>query len=436
MTRILQRAAAARLLSAFLAAYVLYAVSSTLAQELEPHEREVSLSELLLFAEKHAPTTQVAAKRTGYAQAARAGAEPRVRSNPTLEVGIGPRFNGASDHDFDFIASLGQPVEVSGQRRLRLEAAARLSEQLDGQLEAVRWEVRREITVAYQSATVARERVHITERLLSFADELLATAQRRFSVGDANVIDVRVAEIDQAEARQAKLAAAQELRSARIRLAEVSGWPIEAPPNVVPGLASTRAVPSLKEVMEAAADRHPELRARLAATAQAHAQMQVADREAWATPVVGLQVAREGSAGSPANYIVLGTLGTTLPFAQRNQGERVRARVDEEVARAEEGVATRALHGLIARAHAELSAASERLAIFTSSLTPKLEDNLTLLRRGFDAGELPLLTVSTARARFLQAQYDALAAYADYYRALAELEFAMGVQLPTSGGLP
>jgi cobalt-zinc-cadmium efflux system outer membrane protein len=405
-------------------------------------EREVALVELLSYAELHAPAVQVAQRRRGYADAARKGADPRLRKNPTMEFGAGPRFSRGGDRDFDLFASLGQAVEIAGERGLRLDAASRLGEKLDAETTVTRWEVRREVVLAYRSAVVARERVAIVDRIVGFTDEMLVIARRRLAAGDATGIDVRVAETELAQARQAKVAAEQDLRTARIRLAEVTGWAIDTPPNVPAGLGAPRTVPTLAAVMEVAQDRHPELRARHAAVAEAHARVELADREAWPAPVFGALVAREGSAGSPANYIVLGTLGLPLPFWQLNQGERARARVDEDVALAEESATARAVRARIARSHAELTSASERLSLFTSTVAPQLEDNLALLRRGFDAGEIPLLNVAVARDQFLAALRDALIAYADYYRALAELEFAVGAELPeassaaTTGGVP
>lgn len=399
-------------------------------------EHEASLPELLAHAELHAPAVQLAARRRGYAGAARAGAAPLLRQNPTFELGIGPRSSGASGRDLDYFASLGQPVEVAGERGLRLDVAARLGERLDAEATSTRWELRREVVLSYRSAVVARERVAIADRGVRFAGEMLGIARRRLAAGDATAIEVRVAATDLAQARQAKLSAEQDLRAARVRLAEVTGWAIEAPPSVPAGLEAPRAVPPLSAVMEAAQERHPELRARRAAVAEARARVALADREAWPAPVLGVEVAREGSADGPASHIVLGTLEVPLPFWQLNQAERARSRVDEEVARAEESATSRALRARIARAHAELASASERLLIFTSGVAPQLEDSLSLLRRGFDAGELPLLDVAVARERFLAAQRDALTAYADYYRALAELEFAAGAELPAASPAP
>jgi cobalt-zinc-cadmium efflux system outer membrane protein len=401
-----------------------------------PAEREVTLAELLAHAERHAPAIEIAARRRGYAAAARADAGPRFHDNPVIELGVGPRFGAAEGRAVDFFAAVGQPVEIAGERGLRREAAARLGDRLEAEAAAAAWELRREVVLAYWAAVVAREGVVLAERLVRFADELRAIAQRRLAAGDIGAIDVRVAELDVAQARQAGLAAEQELRAARIWLCEVTGWPVERPPLVPLGLEAPRAVPALAEVLRAAGDRHPALRARRAATAEAGTRAALADREAWPTPVVGVQLAREGAAGSPASYILLGTLELPLPLWQRNQGERARARVDEEVARAEEDVAARLLRARIAHAHAELQSAAGRLALFTASVTPSLEDSLALLRRGFDAGEIPLLDIAVARERFLQAQRDALRAHADYHRARAELESAMGAELPAASASP
>ena len=246
--------------------------------------REVPLAELLQFAERNAPAVQLAVQRRGYGEAARTAATPWLRHNPTLQVGVGPRLESGSGPGVDFVASLGQPVEVAGERGLRLEAASRLGQRLDAETFATRWEVRREVRLAYQTAVIARERAALAAKLARFGEEMRAIAERRRAAGDATGVDVRIAETDLALARQAALVAEQELRTARLRLADVSGWPVEAPPNVPAGLGAPRAVPALDELLRAAEDKHPALRARQAATAEARARVELADREAWPVP--------------------------------------------------------------------------------------------------------------------------------------------------------
>ena len=157
--------------------------------------------------------------------------------------------------------------------------------------------------------------------------------------------------------------------------------------------------------------------------------MELADREAWPTPVLGVQYAHEGGIAGPDNDIVLGTLELPLPLWQRNQSERARSRAEAATSLAEEESEARALEARIARAHAELTTAVARLEAFGANVTPALADSLALLERGFGAGEIPLMDLILARQRFLGAERDRLDAHADYYRALADLESASGSEL-------
>ncbi|MBI2374975.1 MAG: TolC family protein [Deltaproteobacteria bacterium] len=388
-------------------------------------EHESSLGELLELARLSSPSARLATLRLAYGDAARASAEPLFPDNPTLELGVGPRLEGG---DYDVFATFSQPVEVAGERGLRITLAARFRERLEAELAASAWDLRREVTLSYHTAVIAREGAELADRLLEFAGDLLAIARRRRAAGDSTSIELRIAEIEHARAREAKLAADQALRSARVALAEVTGSSIDAPPNVPRGLEPPRTIPSLARLLRLT-EAHPALRARRLATGEAHAHKALADREAWPTPVLGAQVARESASEGPPSYVVLGTIAAPLPFWQRNQGERARARAAVDVAEAKEISTARALRSRVVRTHGELSVAVARLAIFTSSVAPSLEDNLALLRRGFEAGELSVLALATARERFLEAQRDALSAYADCARARSELESAAGAEL-------
>jgi cobalt-zinc-cadmium efflux system outer membrane protein len=430
--------AATRLCAALTLGFGLAAGAPAAAQDDTPSPaegaREVSLAELLAHAEQHAGSLRVAEARRGFARAAQQAASPLLRDDPTLEFAIGPRFGASSGNDFDFVASLAQPVEVAGQRGLRVDAANRLELRLGAEAEAARWELRRQVTLAFHAARLAREAEQQAARTAELAATRLGTTARRMSAGEVNLIELRLAEVEDGRARQAQLSCAQRLVAARLRLAEVSGWSVEAPPNVPEGLEPPGPVPTLAELMKEAATRHPALRAQAAAVDQAAAQMGLAEREVWPTPVFGVQVAREGSAGSPANYIVLGTLGLELPLWNRNRRERATTQVELEVQRVEQSATARAVAVRLAQALADVEATSQRLTLFAASLGPKLEEGLVLLQRAFEAGELGLGELTVAQERFLSARQERLYAYADYYQARTELEYALGAELPVAAG--
>lgn len=398
------------------------------AGALEP----VPLTELLRFAAEHAPAVELAQLRRQGGGAAELSAGALLWHNPSVELALGPRLGAPGEAGLDFSASLTQPVEVFGQRGLRQEAAARLGERLEAELRLARWQSRREVTLAYRLAQVAGERLALAERALAFSDETARTTGRRLAAGDATAIEVQVAAVDRAAAEQARLTAEEERAIARIHLAQVAGWPISAPPEVQAGLAPPEPVPALAALLEVALGHHPELEARRAAVAEATLHVALNEREAWPAPALGIAVSREGS--SPERYSVLGTLGVALPLWRRGQGERRAAEVEAALARAEESVTAQALESRIAQAQVALGAAAARLELYATRVAPSLEGGLALLLRGFQAGELPLWTLTAARERFYAAEQASLTAYAEYYRAQAELELAAGSELP--GGAP
>jgi cobalt-zinc-cadmium efflux system outer membrane protein len=391
--------------------------------------REVTLEELVAFAERHAPVLQIASGRKGLGTAAAEGASPLLAENPELEIGAGPRFGRAGNRDYDVTASLRQPIEIAGQRGRRLEVARRLSERLDAAFAVTQRELRRQITLAYRAATVARERVRLARDLVSFAEEMLEIARRRLTAGEATVIDLRIAEGDAARARQTEISSEQEVQAARLTLCELTGWALESPPLIPAGLNPAGKLPELRVALDRAVQQHPELRVKQATLAEARAEAELAGREAWPTPTLGVTFTREGRSNGPDEEVahtVLGTIALPLPLWQRNQGERARVLVEADLALRDQVATAHVLRARIARSHAELAAATARLNLITSAITPSLEGSLELLRRGFAAGEIALLDVAVAREHFLDTRRDALGAYMDYYRALAEFDYLVG----------
>ncbi len=388
----------------------------------------------MAYAEKHSPALAVVESKQGYARVAREAGQPLLGDNPELEVGIGPRYAGG-ERDYDVDIWLRQRLTFSGERGKALEAAAHLDKQLASDVRAYRWQLRRFVAAAYRDAVIARERSELTRQLVDFEEHLLGIAHRRLSAGDVSAIDARMAEADLARARQASLIAEQQLAAARLLLCELTGWPIRTPPQVSSKLEEPRPVPPLDALISKAMAHHPELEAARAAVGEAHGRVELEDRRAWPKPTFGLFFQREGDPiDRQPEYIGLATVTIPLAFFQQNQEGRGRARVDEDVARAQAAVTLNTLRARLARAYVELESAAARLELYRNTVAPSLEDNLELLRRGFEAGEISLLNIAVARERFLQAREDALIAKADYFRALTDLESLYGQDLPPAPG--
>ncbi|HKU44009.1 MAG TPA: TolC family protein [Polyangiales bacterium] len=393
--------------------------------------REVSFAELWAYARAHAPPLRVAEARTRLADGQRAAASAWFPENPELELSVGPRFR-AGEEGVDFSAALRQPLELNGGRGSRLRAAARASERLGVARELREVEIELALEAAYRNAQLARARLALSTRVAEFSAELRSRVERRLSAGDATLIELRVAEGEAARAASDALVQQNALQTASLALCELSGWPSTDPPLPAAELPALRTAPNLVELSKLAEQRHPELRLHRAELEQARAEAEVAERAVFPRPALGAELSRETGPEGPPAWIVLGTLRVSLPVWQRLEAERGEKNAEQRIALAELEAFRNTTRVRIASALAELSGAAQRLQLLAAS-GASFDESLGLLQRGLEAGELPLLEVSFARQRLLDAQLAALDARADYERAWIELERAVGARL---GGEP
>jgi cobalt-zinc-cadmium efflux system outer membrane protein len=160
--------------------------------------------------------------------------------------------------------------------------------------------------------------------------------------------------------------------------------------------------------------------------------VELADREAWPEPSIGASWHREGGPNEHED-VIFGTLTLPIPLWQRNQGARAEARADLAIAEAELESLEGRLRARLARAESAVRAAAVRIAVFGTEVLPSFEQNLSMLERAHELGEIDVLDVSVAVERFLRAQDDALDARADYFDALADLEETVGADPHTRG---
>lgn len=391
-------------------------------------EQPVSLGEALAYADRHAPGVQVARHRLGLGHAAMRAAEPLLPANPQVEVAVGPRFR-PGERAADIEVSLQQTIDIAGERGLRMEAARRMQRRLHAELAQVRWQAHCAVHTAFHEALIARERARAAERLLGFQERLLEIAQRRLQAGDTSPLPVRLAEGETAQARVAHIEAQQAHEAARLRLAEAMGWPAAHPPEPAGTLDPPRPAPSPEELAALARHHQPALHALRAESAEAGARLDLAERATWPRPTVGIGVAREGMGADDSETVVMGSVGIPLPLWQRNQGARGEARAALAVAQAQAQAFEQQLDTRLARAAGAVDAAARRVAVYGQEILPTFEDNLRMLQRAYELGEIDILQVSVARERFLRIQRDALDAYADYFAAVAELEAVVGADV-------
>lgn len=404
-------------------------VSATAQAEADPETTRTSLQAMLDFADEHAPRILVSRAHVARGEAAMEGASVVLQANPLLSAAAGPRFAGGQ-RGVDFQVRLQQRIEIAGERKQRKKTAEKFHERILQELRETRWIVHQEVHAAFHAALVARERWNVAKKLLVSTEELVSVAKGRLRAGDISPLQVKLAKGELAQARQATISAQRGYRTAQVTLAELSGWSLDSLPSPAGGLDDPRRAPSTQHLLVLAFEQHPGVAARASAVEEANARVRLEDREAWPEPWLGVTYAREADPRiNSEEHIVLGTLLLPIPFSQRNQVERARARAELSVREAEEEAFRRTLRARLTRAATAVDADADRIAAYGTEILPAFESNLSLLRRAFELGEVDLLQVLVARERLLRIQQDALTAHQDYYNDVAALEAQVGTEI-------
>ncbi|TXD35032.1 TolC family protein [Lujinxingia vulgaris] len=392
----------------------------------------MTLEELLVFADSESPAIQTVLARMGIADAQVSGAKILFPDNPELSFGVGQR-RAAGASAFEFEASIQQRLEIAGEPGLRLDAARDQQKLREADVQEVRWSVHVEVHRLFVDILLVRERLEQAERFVEFAESMRDIAARQVEAGESSPLILLVAEADLAQTREAVIEARRSLEGLTTRLAAVIGWPqLELPP-VEGTLPPLRAAPNPSDLLTLMAEHHPELRTRELAVLAEQSRLALEHREAWPEPTLGLSFGREAALGPEAGTnLWLINMSLPLPFWRRNQEGRALAQARLQIADSERAATAARLRAELTEAAIAMNAAAERVTLYETSVVPQLEENLALLQRAFELGEVDVHQVSQTRERLLNATGQYIDARITYYESAAMLEGLVGTEIWTN----
>ena len=378
------------------------------------------------------PGVREAAADVEAARARVAGARLLTQDNPELSIAVGPRSRPA-ERSIDYELSITQPIELGGRRRARIDATAAAVKAAEARLEERRGAVAAEVREAFGRALAAEAHEQLAMDAIQLATQALKLAEKRHQTGDASLIEVNTARIEVSRSQRSR-GAARRMRAAA--LAEL---------KLLLGMGAADRVALHGQLQPAQQGRALDLRAWTILAAEnradllaarqeleaARAEHRLAAREAVPAPRVGVSFSREEDA-----RIVQGTLSMELPLFNRHQAARgvshARARQAE--------LAVAALERQVAQ-EVELSVervrtARETLEAFSRDVLAALDENIALVTRGYEVGELDFLELLLMHREMLEARREYIEALAELNSAEAQLDRVLGVRparLPDGG---
>jgi outer membrane protein TolC len=331
------------------------------------------------------------------------------------------------DHADNNIIRLSQKIPFPGKRGLAGAVAEREADVARGETDAVALDVTTAVKTAYWDLWQAHQVLHVYTRDRSLLDRFARIAEQRYGVGEVSQSDALRAQVELT--RLANLASTQAL-TIRSEAAALNAL-LSRAPDAPLGVPEDPPVPRLDRtpdaLVELALARRPELAAQGAAIARDETGVRLARRDRLPDfEVAGSRFVNYGSRDGFGAFV-----SVTIPLAQKG---RYDAAISEAEARLSAARADRrrledAIRRDVTRAFLRARAALERRTLHVTTHIPQTEQALRVTEAGYQAGSVDFGTLTETARALEEVHLEHLEAEADFEKAVAELERAVGTTI-------
>lgn len=283
----------------------------------------------------------------------------------------------------------------------------------------------------YVAALREAENVRVTGELLRDIQERLRVTREGFEAGRMPRYYVLRDAAEQANVVQMDAMARSRAEQALVALKTTLGIDLGSTIGLSDRLAYAPAVISVEEALQAAADRHPEVRAAVKQRQATEAELRAAYGNYYPQVAVGAMYdwawMKTGGEGRTSDNGYSVGLVVTLPifdgFMRENAVRTAKARLDRVVQA--EGLARQQIAKEVSQVALMLTAAEKSVEASQKGLEQAEEESRIVLER-FAAGRGIQLEVLDAQVSLTRARFNAVAALAEYQTALAMWRRAIG----------
>lgn len=317
----------------------------------------------------------------------------------------------------DTVFRIDQPFERGNKRGLRIDAASALQRASRGDFLDVLRQQRAALYSAYFDLRLAQEKADALAQNAELFFGTLAAAQRRLKAGDLAPADVAKVQVDYERAQNDARSAVADLARARLALAYMIGAEAEAAElrAVDAWPVPERADPAL---VEQAIDARPDVVAARERVQAAEKMRDLARAQRTRDVTIGAQYERWIPGGTPTNSVGVG-ISVPLFTGYDFSGDIQKAEVERYAALDALARAQAIAGNELRRAAGDLNAAAERVERFDTSLLAAATRSAEASEFAFSRGAISVLEVLDARRTLRAVRLEALAARADYAKALA-----------------
>jgi outer membrane protein, heavy metal efflux system len=321
-----------------------------------------------------------------------------------------------------------QMLPIAGKLGLMGRVADLSADAESARADAVRWDVRVKVAMAFYDLYVTERSLTIDRETLRLLQDVLRVAEAMYRVGDGRQADVLRAQVEISKMAQDTVRMTAMRAAMRARLAAlVNGVPIADSARLP---AFPDSAPVLDSLIAIASSARPMLRAGERDVEAASARVALARRDIWPDLTLGVQYGQRGGMEGTERMGSL-MVGATLPIFARSRQLRMRdesaamqrmARADLDAMRAETDAA-------VAEARANIVRARTLALLYRGTLLPQAEAVTESALASYRASRVDFMTLLDNRMGVNRFRKELALLEAEEGRAWSELEMLTGREL-------
>jgi cobalt-zinc-cadmium efflux system outer membrane protein len=295
-----------------------------------------------------------------------------------------------------------------------------------------------DVLALYAEALAALRELEITEGLNDIDLQTTKFVQARVNEGESAPIELSLLQVEVDRLRSRRALVEGRLQAALIRLKSLAGIPPAEPLRLRENLATLQAPWKPPGSLEAATDialrTRPDLRLARLTEEVARAGLRLTIAQARPDVVASTKYTQNRSVfdetpvGPISDRDRLLTFGVSvsIPVFNRNQGAKAEAALAITQAERRREFLEQVIRSEVASAYARVDAAEQALLTFDRGVIGRSNDNIRAIRAAYQLGEFKITDLLAEQRRLLDSQRDFTETLAERYRALADLQSAMG----------
>lgn len=362
--------------------------------------------------------------------------QARSRPNPTLEIEQSSGRLVGNGGDGELSVGFSLPFEIYGRRTARINVAQIEIEASAAEVRNRERQLAANILTNYVEALGALRELDATERLLELDLQTTRFVQIRVNEGDAPPLELSLLQAEVERLRARRQLAEGKLQSSLTQLKLFAGLSFDEPLRLREQI-NTAILPTLPQTREAAIDVGLRTRPDIL-LAQIEEQVATAGlRLVRAQARPDLTAYTRYKQGRSGVDLPTGTfpqrdrsltfgVAVGLPVFNKNQGAKAEAEIAIRQAQARREFAERVVRGEILAAYQRYEAASRAVATLENAAIPRSTANVETFRKVYEIGEIKITDLIAEQRRLLDTTRDLTEALTERYRALSDLNIALG----------